>query len=342
VFFDIEEGTTRNLKLTIYPIGKNVNFLASQPGTTLLRGIPLEVGEFQLRLEARDRSNQTASAPFTVKVEDGPEVNHEYQVTLYKPSNEEHSLNRPEVVLEFVDTLTKALNSKPGSVRINSLSTDEEAKTFTVTWSNTSISRSTCNKKAADAVLQRMAKGAQTRTEFYKEMGERFQPKHVALNYTGNCVAKKVQLVKESDKTIVSADEKPQPITNASEFLPIVLIGLLVLFLALFLVCCVIHHKKRNHKKKNGDYVSKGLPVVFPEEVPHDEENITVSTPMLASHEHPPFDPKMTLHENPLYKPKAAPLSFQSPVHASPSPQRTSAAAVPIGQRHPPPYTATS
>lgn len=73
-------------------------------------------------------------------------------------------------------------------------------------------------------------------------------------------------------------------------------------------------------------YVSKGLPVVFPEEIPQEDETAVVSTPMLVKEERPPLI--ISQHENPLYKPPP-PLSVTS----SPRPRNSAA-----HQRQPPPY----
>ncbi|VDM45009.1 unnamed protein product [Toxocara canis] len=74
------------------------------------------------------------------------------------------------------------------------------------------------------------------------------------------------------------------------------------------------------------EYVSKGLPVVFPEEIPQEDDSATVATPMLVKEERPPLI--ITQHENHLYKPPP-PLSSTS------SPRPRSSAA---NQRLPPPY----
>lgn len=74
------------------------------------------------------------------------------------------------------------------------------------------------------------------------------------------------------------------------------------------------------------EFVSKGLPVVFPEEIPQEDETANASTPMLVKEERPPL--VFSQHENPLYKPPPA-LSTAS----SPRPRNT-----PTNQRLPPPY----
>lgn len=51
-----------------------------------------------------------------------------------------------------------------------------------------------------------------------------------------------------------------------------------------------------------------GHPVVFPNEVAHDDDVNSVAIPMLVKDERPPLQPQLegTTIENPLYRPKAS------------------------------------
>lgn len=110
---------------------------------------------------------------------------------------------------------------------------------------------------------------------------------------------------------------------------PLILLAVLLIFcMLLTLLYCVQRRgtskKFRETKLKGAEFVSKGFPVVFPEEVPHGEDDDDsglghgVTTPMLIAHEQPAATSasattspiqfadqsgRMTLHENPLYKP---------------------------------------
>lgn len=57
-FNDAEEGTTSQLKLSVYSIDGNTPFLVALPQSTILEGVALVTGSHTMRLEARDKLNQ--------------------------------------------------------------------------------------------------------------------------------------------------------------------------------------------------------------------------------------------------------------------------------------------
>lgn len=57
-FLDAEDGSTSNLRLTVYPIDEHNNFLIAVPYSAQIEGVGLSIGIFKFRIEARDRKNQ--------------------------------------------------------------------------------------------------------------------------------------------------------------------------------------------------------------------------------------------------------------------------------------------
>ncbi|VDM49018.1 unnamed protein product [Toxocara canis] len=57
-FMDAEDGDTRSLTLSVYPIVATKNWLTVDRNRQVLRGVPLNQGDFEFRLEARDSANQ--------------------------------------------------------------------------------------------------------------------------------------------------------------------------------------------------------------------------------------------------------------------------------------------
>ncbi|KAK6050270.1 hypothetical protein COOONC_12225 [Cooperia oncophora] len=161
---------------------------------------------------------------------------------------------------------------------------------------------------------------SQTKIEFVKQIGSQFHVRKASLDLRGSCVDKEVEPV--STAPTMEATEQ-------AAFPWMVLIGVLLLLLLLaILILAVCSAMRRNKKKeKPSDYMGKGMPVVFPEEVAEDVEMAHAATPMLTKEERPPF--KVSQHENPLYKPP--------PPLAAASPRLGSAAPVP-NQRMPPSY----
>lgn len=59
-FVDAEDGDTKSLTLSVYPIVAEKNWLIVDRNRQILRGIPLNQGDFEFRLEARDSANQVS------------------------------------------------------------------------------------------------------------------------------------------------------------------------------------------------------------------------------------------------------------------------------------------
>lgn len=88
-----------------------------------------------------------------------------------------------------------------------------------------------------------------------------------------------------------------------STLLPILII-LILLFIAVVVACC-LYKRSRAAKAEGGlddsgnAFVSKGAPVIFPDEVEADEKDALASTPMLVKEERAPL-PLPHIHDTPL------------------------------------------
>lgn len=57
-FVDAEDGTTSKLKLKIYSIDQQKNFLTALSNSVQIEGVSIQTGSFKFRIEARDTKNQ--------------------------------------------------------------------------------------------------------------------------------------------------------------------------------------------------------------------------------------------------------------------------------------------
>ncbi|MCP9265620.1 BMA-DGN-1 [Dirofilaria immitis] len=318
-FIDMEDGDTRSLSLSVYPIVADNNWLTlDRKNKLILHGISLKTGDFEFRLEARDSANQMTSAPFRVTVILESPTNHLFILDVDHSS--ERLAKDPDILCAFAEKLANSLGDRfPGTyVR-------RQAR---VTFSNSSLSYKYCQKKAIDAIKHIMLtrRRDRIRAEFVRSMDSRFHVRNVKLEFQGSCIEKLPTSRFPANISLSTSTNVPDHDTSSVRlWLPIALIAFLKFFLAtLALVCCLIKRKKA--KAVQSEYISKGLPVVFPEEIPQDDETATVSTPMLVKEERPPLI--ISQHENPLYKPPP-PLSTAS----SPRPRNAF-----TNQRQPPPY----
>ncbi|KAK6010646.1 hypothetical protein OSTOST_24300 [Ostertagia ostertagi] len=130
----------------------------------------------------------------------------------------------------------------------------------------------TCARDALDNIRFTMLtrQRSQTKIEFVKQIGSQFHVRKASLDLRGSCVDKEVEMV--STAPTMEATEQ-------AAFPWMVLIGVLLLLLLLaILILAVCSAMRRNKKKeKPSDYMGKGMPVVFPEEVAEDVEMATCS-----------------------------------------------------------------
>ncbi|KJH42839.1 hypothetical protein DICVIV_11170 [Dictyocaulus viviparus] len=297
-FKDVEDGDTFKLKLSVQSIDKKDSWMFYEHKR--IKGVPIEEGDYEFRLEARDKAGQMASAPFKVSVDPSFLFNH--LVTLELDTSISRFL-KPMSLTAFVHQLAYAFRSKPDTITIRNI-TGNATKTI-VTWTNNTVPHKICAHRALDSIRRTMLtrQRAQTKIEFVKLVGSQFHIRKASLELTGNCVEKEPEPVSTAPSVeAADLDSFPWLIFFGVLFL-------LVLFSVLiFAVCNAIRKSKK--KEKPSDYMSKGMPVVFPEEVAEDFEMSHAATPMLTKEERPPL--KVSQHENPLYKPPP-PLATASP-----------------------------
>ncbi|VIO87598.1 conserved hypothetical protein [Brugia malayi] len=328
-FIDVEDGDTRSLTLSVYPIVADNNWLTlDRKNKQILHGISLNTGDFEFRLEARDSSNQMTSAPFRVTVV--PELPTNHLFILDVDHSSERLAKDPDILCAFAEKLANSLGDRfPKNLVIKKIEAiDSVRRQSRVMFSNSSLSYKYCQKKAIEAIKHIMLtrRRDRIRAEFVRAMDSRFHVRNVKLELRGSCIEEMPTSRLPTNVSLFSTTVSPNYDTSSVQlWLPVALIAFLKFFLAtLALICCLIKRKKA--KAVQSEYISKGLPVVFPEEIPQADETATVSTPMLVKEERPPLI--ISQHENPLYKPPP-PLSTAS----SPRPRNAF-----TNQRQPPPY----
>uniref|UniRef100_A0A1I7YHY9 Peptidase S72 domain-containing protein n=1 Tax=Steinernema glaseri TaxID=37863 RepID=A0A1I7YHY9_9BILA len=331
-FLDPEDGDETKLRLSVHATITSQNFLSMVEGSPKMQGVPMEKGTFGFRLEARDSSNQVTSGAFQVSVEDAPPSNHRFIMTL-EPSLTQLTSD-PTTLVKFVNRLSTVLydRSHPEHVQIHSLQADGTKSLLT--WSNSSISHKFCHRQAINSIKKEMTSGSKNKAkmEFVRSMGVQFHVRSVDLELYGNCDRPTASTtpfteVGDSNTSVVPKKEAEAQPAGDNMFLTVTLVLLLIVVgLIAAIVCFLSFRRKAEKKKQSADYVSKGMPVVFPEEVPQEEENASVASPMLVKEERPPL--VVSHHDNPLYKPPP-------PLAAGASPRPKTAAS---NQRLPPPY----
>uniref|UniRef100_A0A1I7XRP3 Dystroglycan n=1 Tax=Heterorhabditis bacteriophora TaxID=37862 RepID=A0A1I7XRP3_HETBA len=228
---------------------------------------------------------QMVSAPFKVVVRPSPPSNHLIFLELETPSLDK-IIARSTLLAAFVQQLSSALQSKPDDIAIRELMTN--GTRTVVVWSNNTVPHKTCSYSAIDTIRHSMLtkQRAQTKLEFIRAMGSQFHVRKASMELKGNCLQKDdVRLIVDLVTMAPSVEA-----TRDSSFPWIVLVGVLVLVLVLvILILAVCSAMRKNKKDKPSEYMGKGMPVVFPEEVGEDHEMANATTPMLTKEERPPL-----------------------------------------------------
>ncbi|PAV79209.1 hypothetical protein WR25_06918 [Diploscapter pachys] len=320
----------RPVRLNPMPTYKCTNSLDSNAkqyfalGDRNITGIPMKSGEFNFRLEARDKNDQMVTAPFTINVYISPKTNHLVDLEMDKPIKEFES--DPLESARFIKRLSDALGAPPSTFTIREIKQGVNPNKSVVTWSNNSLTAERCNEDAIMELKNRMVtkQKERTKTEFIKAIGPQFYVRKASTRLTGNCL--KESEMETTQIVPVASEPSSAGIGNTNWMLVLIILGSLLLLICLILIVCSIRGKGK--KKIPSEYMTKGSPVVFPDEV--DEDNGDhAGTPMLTREERPPL--KVSTTENPLYKPPP-PLTAASPRIPAGS------AHISAAQKMPPPY----
>ncbi|KAK6023246.1 hypothetical protein OSTOST_11029 [Ostertagia ostertagi] len=244
-FKDVEDGDTFKLRLSVQPIGKKDSWMFYDHKK--IKGVPMEEGEHEFRLEARDKAGQMASAPFKVSVTPSFPFNHLVTLELDTPVLR---FSRPSSLSSFAHQLANAFRSKPDAITIRNI-TGNTTKTQ-VSWSNNTVPHKTCARDALDNIRFTMLtrQRSQTKIEFVKQIGSQFHVRKASLDLRGSCLDKEVEMV--STAPTMEATEQ-------AAFPWMVLIGVLLLLLLLaILILAVCSAMRRNKKKeKPSDYMEQ-------------------------------------------------------------------------------------
>uniref|UniRef100_A0A0R3RZC6 Peptidase S72 domain-containing protein n=1 Tax=Elaeophora elaphi TaxID=1147741 RepID=A0A0R3RZC6_9BILA len=230
-FIDAEDGDTRSLALSVYPIVADNNWL------TL------------------DRKNkQMTSAPFRVTVIPEPPTNHLFILDVDHSS--ERLVKDPDILCAFAEKLANSLGDRfPKNLIIRLVfrtlkiePIDSVRRQSRVVFSNASLSYKYCQKKAIDAIKHIMLtrRRDRIRAEFVRAMDSRFHVRNVKLELQGSCIEESPTsrlLANNSLSTTTAAPD--HDVSSVQLWLPVALIAFFKFFLAtLALVCCLIKRKK--------------------------------------------------------------------------------------------------
>jgi hypothetical protein len=340
----IDEQPIETLQYTVYPMTHGKNFLdANYP---MMEGVPLESGAFDFRLEARDNTKQAASAPFRVVVKSESKSDYSFETLVDKEIKQINGT----IACKFIDRLANVLKLDAEKIRISSIKPGKGEWQTTIFWSYLSYQTTNqCNTDSIYTLKRKMStKRGNPHQTFVKNMGQEVHVREVTLSLTGLCNITSAS-TDSTSSTLLETAKTPiiEQTSESPSMIPPYLIGIIpiifiiILLTILIVYCCMF--KKGGKKGKNQlDYVTKGQPVVFPNELATDDDTPSVATPMLVKDERPPLQPNLdgtTIHENPLYKAPSIARTSISTTNGHLNTSTTFRQPSNANQRLPPPYS---
>lgn len=312
-FYDPEDGDARNLKMSLltmdrHPLSSD-HWLQFDVKNQEFFGVPLaaDIGRQEYQLVCEDRGGLTANDGLVVTVNAAPRVryNVEFSMTLETPY--ETFINSASIKRKFVEKLRDLFRDRDtSSIRINSIM---EGSTV-VSWNNKTLATDPCPNKEIRRLRQVLVNDDETYADRVEViMGPEFPVSAISLTPIGIC---------QGEMTVVHTAAPPveeQPSANASDeylitfIVPAVIISVMLALAGI--VACVLYRRRRTGKMNVEDdermtnFRSKGIPVIFQDEIDEKPESGT-KAPVILKEEKPPLAP-------PEYSKSATPVPPHTP-----------------------------
>lgn len=297
-FYDPEDGDARNLKMSLltmdrHPLSSD-HWLQFDVKNQEFFGVPLaaDIGRQEYQLVCEDRGGLTANDGLVVTVNAAPRVryNVEFSMTLETPY--ETFINSASIKRKFVEKLRDLFRDRDtSSIRINSIM---EGSTV-VSWNNKTLATDPCPNKEIRRLRQVLVNDDETYADRVEViMGPEFPVSAISLTPIGIC---------QGEMTVVHTAAPPveeQPSANASDeylitfIVPAVIISVMLALAGI--VACVLYRRRRTGKMNVEDdermtnFRSKGIPVIFQDEIDEKPESGT-KAPVILKEEKPPLAP---------------------------------------------------
>ncbi|XP_075981597.1 dystroglycan isoform X2 [Anticarsia gemmatalis] len=353
-FFDPEDGSTRNLALSLrysdrteLPEGHWLQFDAKNQEFYGLPA-PSDEGSVSYQLMAEDSSKKSAYDSLIVEVVKAPTIRPtvEFQMTMDYPfPSLSYDANNKRKVVEKLAALFG--QKETDNIRIQSISSNPT----TIIWYNTSLPMDRCPKKEIEElrkmiiVDERGTTGGALKENVDHVFDKEMKVMSIRLIPLGLCADQNTKIPKTTIHVHPgSTNLLNSKASNAADqnylvtfIIPAVVIVCMILLAGI--IACVLYRRRRTGKMSVGDeeerqaFRSKGIPVIFQDELEErgDAEPVHKS-PVIMREEKPPLLPPApdyrAGHDDAPYRPPP-------PFAASRTPPRPKATPT---YRKPPPY----
>ncbi|XP_050412863.1 dystroglycan 1 [Patella vulgata] len=289
VFYDIEDGDTQSLQLSLsLPYNQPLPptfWLQLDPKKQIIKGLPLAVdldtGYQNINLIAKDKGSltETDSIKLFVNSSTFGKFSHKFIMTFGVDfatfMNDRSNLNN----------LLSLIASYFGDDRVDNLTVlDVSVGSLIVTWTNNTLNGDECDNSSVNSLLNRMVrKDGSIRTSFTRHFGKDLPVQELEYQASGACA----QTTTTMSYTTFLPEQADTPGLSiwAQVVLP-VMVSLLVLLLIILLVLLINRRRKKKPEPTAWDkpvFNNDRNPIIFPDELEREEASLKPKKPTTLS-----------------------------------------------------------
>ncbi|XP_073415007.1 dystroglycan 1 [Dendrobates tinctorius] len=327
-FYDKEDGTTDNLRLTLEPrksaSPRDHRWVILNSTSQVMYGMPdvRQVGDHEYYLKATDKGGLTAVDALEIQVrnfflkEQSP-----VKFTARFQGDHESVLNDVNKKIQLVKKLSFAFGDRnSSSITLQNITRGS----IVVEWTNNTLPVDLCPKDQIEAIGRKIYdEQRKPRHHFISAMEPEFRLEDVAISLTGSCqhrhrlfgipLTPEEQVVTAVAPT-VAADRNPEKSSEDDVYLhtviPAVVVAAILLIAGIIAMIC--YRKKRKGKltiEDQATFIKKGVPIIFADELDDSKPPPSSSMPLILKEEKAPLPPPEYPNQN---VPETIPLNHDT------------------------------
>ncbi|XP_035015901.1 dystroglycan 1 [Hippoglossus stenolepis] len=303
-FFDKEDGTTDNLRLTLKKTPKEAvsetSWIQFNSTIQLLYGLPEEQheGKHEYFMLATDKGGKSIMDAFEVQVNRWSTNDKPSVVFAARFHGDPKTLsNDVQKKILLTKKLAYALGDRNSStVTLRSITKGS----IVVEWTNNSLQQSPCPKDQITVLSNRISDPQGTpKLAFIKAMEPDFKPINISIRGTNKCHSY-IFIPPGEVPVPVLPTATPSPGTGRRSsddvylhtVIPAVVVAALLLIAGIIAMVC--YRKKRRGKmtiEEQATFIKKGVPIIFADELDDSKSPPSSSIPLILQEEKPPLPP---------------------------------------------------
>ncbi|XP_072747306.1 uncharacterized protein [Anoplolepis gracilipes] len=305
-FFDAEDGSSRNMKMSLLTIDRIPipphEWLQFDSKNQEFYGVPMrsDIGRKEYQLVVTDKDGASTTDGLVVVVHQAPFMAHtvEFSMTLDIPYESfAHSALQKR---NFIEKLRDLYEDKDtNAISLHSISNGSTV----ITWHNRTLPTSYCAHEEVNRLRSVLVKSDNDRRSVTDEvldvMGLKFPVKQITVIPMGICLGE-LTGVHSPDSHVPPVDDSTSVGAFRDDYLltfvlPAIIIAAMLIVAGI--IACVLHKRRRSGKMSVSEqdderqsFRSKGIPVIFQDEL-EEKPDPGNKSPVILKEEKPPLPP---------------------------------------------------